>query len=177
MEAQIYLLRSAKNTKVDRVIFDATDKLPKKDYQVNDLLIQDFKKLKLEDQELQTLSFDARRRVKEFLDLEKNWLKQMATLLVEQVNKLRRKVVHLKADNVGGFICLYALRFLKLDKGKEIVLHLLDCPVRLFDKYIARITKDMPADKIHCLIKKNSWLYPLHTLYESEKIPNLKKAA
>ena len=176
MEAQIYLLKSAKSNKVDRVLFDATRELPKKEYQVSDLLIQDFKKLKLQNQELQTLSFEARRKVKEFLDLEKNWLEKMASQLMSEVNKLKRKTIHLKADNVGSFICLYALRYFKLEEGKELILHLLDCPVRLFEKYIARLTKGMNTERIHCQIKKSSWLYPLHTLYETEKIPNLKAA-
>jgi hypothetical protein len=175
MDAQIYLLKNNKNTHVDRLIMDLSD-VPEKQYQINDLVIENFKKLNLPQSEKNLLSFEARKQVRAYLDLEKNWLERMAAALIERVNKLRRKVVHLRADNIGSFVCLYALKYFKLADGKELILHLSDCPLKLFEKYVARITQKL-GDRINCEIQKSSWLYPYETLYSTKSVSSLKKCA
>lgn len=175
MEAQIYLLKNKNQKHVDRLLMDLAD-IPQKQYDIPDLFISNFDNLRLPSAEKNLLSFEARQQVKTFLDLEKNWLEKMASALINRVNKLRRKIVHLKADNVGSFVCLYALKYFKLADGKELILHLKDCPLKLFEKYVARITQKL-GDRINCQIEKNSWLYPYETLYSTKNVSSLKKCA
>lgn len=174
MDAQIYLLQSKHHHKVDRLLMDVSN-IPEKQYPINELVLDNFKNLKLPKQEKNILSFKARERVRTFLDLEINWLESMAKELIDRVNRLKRKVIHLKADNIGSFVCLYALKFFKLNDGKELVLHLNDCPLKIFEKYVARITQKL-GDRIHCNIRKSSWLYPYQTLYSTNSVPHLKCA-
>lgn len=174
MDAQIYLLQNKNRQRIDRLLMDVYD-IPEKKYPINELVLDNFKNLQLPKQEKNVLSFAARQRVKTYQNLDINWLENMAKQLIERVNRLKRKIVHLKADNIGSFVCLYALKFFKLADGKELVLHLNDCPLKLFEKYVARITQKL-GDRIHCSIRKNSWLYPYQTLYSTKAVSKLKCA-
>ena len=175
MDAQIYLLNNKKKGHVYELIMELSD-VPEKQYEIPDLIIENFKQLNLPQSEKSLLSFEARRQVRAYLDLERNWLEIMAEKLIKRINKLRRKVIHLQANNIGSFICLYALKYFKLSNGKELILHLSDCPLRLFEKYVAHLGSEL-GDRINCQVQKSSWLYPYETLYLSKVVPSLKKSA